>query len=97
MLPGNSAAAPAVKVGVISAEQERQRYRLQVRVNGGGRSFIYRLALDPGEERVFRVPVEVVPKRSTRVAASLYAADHPQQLYRRVTTWTPTESKPDDG
>jgi uncharacterized membrane protein len=97
MLPGNSAAAPAVKVGVISAEQEPQRYRLQVRVDEGGRSFIYRLALDPGEERVFRVPVELGAAGSTRVAASLYDTDHPQKLYRRVTTWIPTESKPDDG
>jgi uncharacterized membrane protein len=97
MLPGDEAADPAVKVGVISAEQEPQRYRLQVRVDEGGRSFIYRLALDPGEERVFRVPVEPGAEGPTRVAASLYDVAHPQKLYRRVTTWIPTESKPDDG
>jgi uncharacterized membrane protein len=97
MLPGNAAAAPAVKVGVISAEQERQQYRLRVRVGKSGKPIVYRLALDPGEERVFRVPVEPSGKGSTRVAASLYDSDRPQKLYRRVTTWSPTESKPDDG
>ena len=98
MLPGNAAAAPAVKVGVISAEQERQPYRLRVRVGKSGKPTVYRLALDPGEERVFRVPVELARGgSSTRVAASLYDTHHPQKLYRRVTTWIPTESKPDEG
>jgi uncharacterized membrane protein len=97
MLPADDAADPAVKVGVISAEQEPQRYRLQVRVGDSEEPIVYRLALDPGEERVLRVPVEVLPRGSTRVAASLYDAGHRQKLYRRVTTWTPTESKPDDG
>jgi uncharacterized membrane protein len=97
MLPGDDAAAPAVRVGVISAEQEPQSYRLRVRVGEGDEPVVYRLALDPGEERVFRVPVDPVAKGPTRVAASLYQADNPRKLYRRVTTWTPTESKPDDG
>jgi len=97
MLPGKATAAPAVKVGVISAEQDRQRYRLRVRVGKNDKPTVYRLALDPGEERVLRVPVDSARGKSTRVAASLYDTDHPQKLYRRVTTWIPTESKSDAG
>lgn len=84
MLPGDDAADRVVRVGVISAEQEPQRYRLQVRVGETSEPAVYRLALDPGEERVLRVPVELSPGGSTRVAASLYVAERPQELYRRV-------------
>ena len=97
MLPGDEASDPAVRVGVISAEQEARRYRLQVRVGESEELTTYQLALDPGEERVLRVPVELEPGEPTRVAASLYDTGRPRDLYRRVTTWLPSESEPDEG
>jgi Protein of unknown function (DUF1616) len=80
-------ATDSIEVGVTSAEQGPQEYRLRVRAGEEGNVESYRLALDPGEERVFRVPVEVEASGPTRVAASLYREDDPGALYRRVTTW----------
>jgi hypothetical protein len=96
-LPAKDVAEPAMEIGVISAEQEPQRYRLEVRVGDGGPPTRYHLALDPDQERVFEVPIETPAGEKTHVVASLYDSERPHELYRRVTTWTPTESKPDDG
>ena len=96
MLPAKGASDAAMEIGAISAEQEPQRYRLEVRVGESGKPTRYHLALDPDEERVFRVPLETAPGEKTRVVASLYDSDRPRQLYRRVTTWT-AGSQPGDG
>jgi uncharacterized membrane protein len=87
MLPNSNDSRPSVRVGVISAEQGAERYRLQVRLGEARRLRVYRFALDPGEERVFRVPVKLEATGSTRVAASLYEQARPRALYRRVTSW----------
>ncbi len=96
MLPAEDAATSAVDVGVISAEQGPQRYRLEVQVGEEGPLRRYRLALDPGEERVFEVPLEIPSGKKARVVASLYDSERPHELYRRVTTWT-TGSPPGEG
>lgn len=87
MLPGRGAAAPAVRVGVSSAEQGPRSYLLLVGSDGSKTPRSYRVALDPGGERVFRVPVELKAMGPTRVVASLYKGPSPGDLYRRATTW----------
>ncbi|HEY0317888.1 MAG TPA: DUF1616 domain-containing protein [Solirubrobacterales bacterium] len=87
MLPDAEEPDSYVRVGVVSAEQGGERYRLQVRAGKSRSLKIYHLALDPGGERVFRVPVQVGATGTTRVAASLYEQARPHALYRRVTTW----------
>jgi uncharacterized membrane protein len=89
MLPGHRQVSPTVRVGVISAEQGAEQYRLQVRSGRSQRLRVYRFGLKPGEERRFRVPVELAASGSTRVAASLYTQSRQDRLYRRVTTWLP--------
>jgi hypothetical protein len=89
MLP-TDAKEDALDVGVISSEHDPQRYLLHVRASGEGKIANYRLRLEPGEEQVFRVSGGLQATRQTkqiRVAASLYEANRPHRLYRRVTTW----------
>lgn len=88
MLPAEDAASAALDVGVISSEQGPQRYRLEVRVGEKGKPTRYHLALDPDEERVFEVPLEIRSGKKTRVVASLYDSERPHQVYRRVTAWS---------
>jgi uncharacterized membrane protein len=77
-----------VRVGVANSQQGRSSYRLLVRRDGRS-LFTRELTLEPGEERA--VSVAVPPARAggagSRVAASLYRAAAPGQLYRRVTSW----------
>ncbi|HWO83457.1 MAG TPA: hypothetical protein VNM38_06680, partial [Solirubrobacterales bacterium] len=96
MLPSKNAADPALKVGLISAEQGRQHYRLEARIGVNGKPRRYHLALDPDEERVIEVPVTRRPEKRAHVVVSLYDSDRPHQLYRRVTTWT-AGSQPGEG
>jgi hypothetical protein len=88
MLPAEDAPGAALEVGVISSEQGPRRYRLEVRVGEKGKPTRYHLALDPDQERVFEVPLEIPPGKKARVVASLYDSERPQELYRRVTTWS---------
>lgn len=83
MLPAKGAAERSVDIGVISAEQERQYYRLEVRTGEGRPPQTFHLALDPDDERVFEVPLDSASGR-TRVVASLYDSERPHRLYRRV-------------
>jgi hypothetical protein len=96
MLPAKGAPDAAVEIGAISAEQGPRRYRLEVRVGEDGKPARFHLALDPGEERIFKVPIGTPAGKKTRVIASLYDSDRPRELYRRVTTWT-AGSQPGDG
>jgi uncharacterized membrane protein len=82
--PGGS----SVRVGVGNEQQGRATYRLLVRREG--RTVLARsLTLEPGEERALRValPPSAAGGSSSRIAASLYRAAAPGQLYRRVTSW----------
>jgi uncharacterized membrane protein len=85
MLP--TASGSAARVGVGSNEQRPQSYLLRVRL--GGRELLHSsLSLDPGEERVMRVPIGPVPGgEPRRLTASLYRKGRPEVLYRRVTSW----------
>lgn len=96
MLPTKKVANSGVDVGVISAEQEAQRYRLEVRVGEEGAPRRYHLRLDPDQEQVFEVPLDIASEKKTRIIASLYDSDRPRELYRRVTTWT-AGSPPGEG
>jgi uncharacterized membrane protein len=91
MLPTNSK-EDAVRVGVLSSEQDPTSYRLQVDL-GKGRSRTLRVSLDPGEEETFEVPVPSAPGGGkTHLVASLYRSDEPRHLYRRVTSWLPKQA-----
>jgi hypothetical protein len=96
MLPSKDAADPALKVGVISAEQGRRHYRLEARIGEDGKPTRYHLALDPDEERVIAVPLNRPAGKRAHVVVSLYDSERPHQLYRRVTTWT-AGSQPGEG
>lgn len=84
MLPAKDGGGP-LRVGVLSSEQTEEAFVL--RVSGAGdRPEVSRFRLEPGEERVFLVPVTAGPAKA-RVDASLYRASKPDKLYRRVTAW----------
>jgi hypothetical protein len=90
MLPAN-AEEKALVVGVQSNEQDPASYRLRIATGGGSQSQTYRVKLDPGEEKTFKV--EVAPRSTgrTHVVASLYREGKPERLFRRVTRWLPRQ------
>jgi hypothetical protein len=86
MLP--TAGKDAVEIGVTSARQASGRFRLEVKTEPGAAPAIAKFRLDPGDERVFTVPVgSRQAGRSVPVVASLYKAGEPHRLYRRVNSW----------
>ncbi len=83
MLPSED--GQGVRVGVVSQEKEATEYGLQLRV-GKGVPVTTPVALVPGEEHVFNVPVaEATGGRAVPVVALLYRQDEPLVIYRRVT------------
>lgn len=95
MLPTDSR-QDAVRVGVLSSEQDPADYTLQVRMGAKmgakGKSQSYRVALSPGEEKTFEVQVPHAPGGRAHVVVSLYRSEEPQRLYRRVTSWLPRQT-----
>ncbi|MDX6636027.1 MAG: hypothetical protein QOF06_2230 [Solirubrobacterales bacterium] len=79
-----------VAIGVDSNQHEPRSYRLRVSL-GKNQSKTYRVALDPGGERVYEVDVPPKPSGRTHIVASLYKEGRPQKLYRRVTSWLPRQ------
>ncbi len=90
MLP-TDAEEDAVRVGVVSSEQNPASYRLEVKVENRSRRD-YRVDLDPGQEESFEVEVPRRPGGRTHVVASLYRQGEPRRLFRRVTRWLPRQS-----
>lgn len=91
MLP-TDAREEAVRVGVVSSEQDPASYRLTVKVGQESQSQNYRVKLDPGEEESFEVEVPRSPGSRRHVVASLYREERPRHLYRRVTRWLPRQT-----
>lgn len=91
MLPTDSR-EDAVRIGVLSSEQDPAAYTLQVRTGAKGQPQSYRVALGPGEEKTFEVQVPRAPGSRAHVVASLYRSEEPQRLYRRVTSWLPRQT-----
>lgn len=84
--PGGSSA----EVGVGSEEQHETSYVLRTRL-GGGAPIVRRFTLRPGEEHKIRLGA--VPSSNgapVPVEARLSRANHPDQVYRRVSAWIPT-------
>lgn len=75
----------SLRVGVLSSEQEEVGYELHV-IGVGKRPTTSSFRLEPGEERVFRVPLSA-RRPGGRITATLYRADRPWEFYRRVTAW----------
>lgn len=90
MLP-TDAREDAVRVGVVSSEQDPAAYTLAVKVGGKSRSRKIPVHLDPGEEKSFEVKVPSVSGGRAHVVASLYRKGEPQRLFRRVTRWLPRQ------
>lgn len=91
MLPTDSR-EEAVRVGVLSNEQDSASYRLEVTQGKGRAPQTFQLSLEPGEERSFELDVRSAESGNrTRVVASLYHDDRPQRLYRRVISWLPRQ------
>jgi hypothetical protein len=91
MLPTDSG-EEAVRVGVLSSEQDPASYVLRIARDKGGKPRTYRVSLGPGEEKTFEVPV---PRRAggrAHVVASLYQGDGTAHLYRRVSRWLPRQT-----
>ena len=91
MLP-TDAKEDAVRVGVVSSEQDPASYRLTIEVGRRSQSHDYRVNLDPGEEESFEFEVPRRPGSRRHVVASLYREETPQHLYRRVTRWLPRQT-----
>lgn len=87
MLPADDREEELV-VGVVSSEQDPASFRLEV-TEGKDQPQVFRLTLDPGEERTFELDVPSRASGRTRVVASLYREERPDHLYRRVTSWLP--------
>jgi Protein of unknown function (DUF1616) len=80
-------------IGVASAEQHPDSYRLVAGVGTSGQ-VVKRISLDPGQEVKFRFTVGGPSSgRPARVFASLFRPAAPGSLYRRVTTWIPGAAK----
>jgi uncharacterized membrane protein len=90
MLP-TDADEEALVVGVQSNEQHSAAYRLRISLGGESQSRTYRVKLDPGEERTFKVEVPEGSSGRTRAVASLYREGRPERLFRRVTRWLPRQ------
>ena len=84
MLPAQDGGG-SLRIGVLSSEQDEEPYVLRVEGAGSG-SEDSRFRLEPGQERVFRVPV-TGDRPGDRITASLYLNKPPYKLYRRVTAW----------
>jgi hypothetical protein len=89
MLPTREAPRNGVKVGVVSNEQDKRLYVLELKVENRRPRVVARFALGPGEERTFRP--ETPPRRTRPVAvtAILLHRNRPQRIYRKVRTWLP--------
>jgi hypothetical protein len=90
MLPTN-AEENAVRVGVVSSEQDPASYTLTVKAGRKSQSQKLPVHLDPGEEKSFKVEVPPISGGRTHVVASLYREGEPRRLFRRVTRWLPRQ------
>jgi hypothetical protein len=90
MLP-TDAEEEALVIGVQSNEQDTAAYRLRVSLGRESQARTYRVKLDPGEERIFKLEVPESSGGRTRAVASLYREDRPDRLFRRVTRWLPRQ------
>ncbi|HET9592724.1 MAG TPA: DUF1616 domain-containing protein [Solirubrobacterales bacterium] len=90
MLPAD-AKEEALVIGVQSNEQHPAAYRLQVSLGGESQSKTYRVKLDPGEEKTFKVSVPPRSSGRERAVASLYREGRTDHLFRRVTRWLPRQ------
>jgi uncharacterized membrane protein len=89
MLPQGGSNPPVMRIGVASNEQRTTAYELEVQRGRRAAPFRSALELEPGEERVIRVPVG--RRRSSepvRITARLYRDEALTIAYRRVTGWT---------
>lgn len=86
MLPGQAEESHRLLVGVRSSEHDALRYRLEVHSPRLGREVEFSLA--PGDERVASLPLPAAGRRE-RVEATLFRADRPGVVYRKVALWVP--------
>lgn len=86
---GSIAGKPSVGITIACVERQHTAYRVVVEVGGNARRTIRNIELDPGEERLFSVPVRTKARR-VRVKALLFRASAPLVVYRRTTLWVQT-------
>jgi hypothetical protein len=89
MLPTREAPRNAVKVGVVSNEQDERFYVLELKVDTRRPRVVARFALGPGEERTFRPATPTRGAKPVAVTAILLHSNRPQRIYRKVRTWLP--------
>lgn len=95
MLPGGGVERRPVRIGVVSEEQRRTAYRLEVRLGDGRIPVSEPFVLQPGQSRVIRPPLpRLRPVASRWVVALLYRQEYPAQVYRRVTARLPRGGTP---
>lgn len=84
------AAGHAVRLGVSSSEQGMRRYLLELQVGDGQKKIISRLALRPGDEHVFTVPIAGSRHGPALVSGLLFRQSDPVIALRKVRTWLPS-------
>lgn len=93
MQPYAAGGKTGVRVGVGSNEQHQTFYALRVRLKKDGPT-VRRFTLQPGDSRVLRVAAAPAGDGGAkRVTAVLYRPGHSSRPYRRVSGWTPPESR----
>jgi uncharacterized membrane protein len=89
---GTGAAADSFGVGVGNQEHRTVDYGVIARVVGA-ETVVRHLELKPGERKVLTLPVKGRRKAGPiRVAVTLYREGFPDQPYRRVSGWVPSQS-----
>ena len=85
MLPGDSAQASGVRIGVSSMEFAPTQYRLLLSVDGQVTDEWGAITLAPGEKWEVSVVLPAQGADSGKVEAALYRLDNPGIVYRRVS------------
>jgi uncharacterized membrane protein len=86
LLPAETAAPYAVRVGVINREGAATRYLLRV-TQADQRLYEESIALEPGGQREVILELADAPAADAPIEATLHRADAPEVIHRRAWLW----------
>lgn len=88
--PFDHSGKTGVRIGVGNQQHERTGYGVIAKFGNGRRSVTRRLALEPGQRRVFVIRSDRPGARAPEpVSVTLYREGRPNVPYRRVSGWVP--------